>query len=91
MMGAKIYHHLPKSFMTGGFGGIQIGLHGDVLQRNATSSTLSGTFGNNHLDIGVGTGFYLTHVPAKSSLISFNGFEQEASLNAASTGLGNQN
>ena len=39
--------------------------------------------GNNHLDIGVGTGFYLTHVP-ESSLISLMDLN-EASLNAAST------
>uniref|UniRef100_UPI0022E61EAC class I SAM-dependent methyltransferase n=1 Tax=Escherichia coli TaxID=562 RepID=UPI0022E61EAC len=38
--------------------------------------------GNNHLDIGVGTGFYLTHVP-ESSLISLMDLN-EASLNAAS-------
>ncbi|EOB9912886.1 class I SAM-dependent methyltransferase [Escherichia coli] len=37
--------------------------------------------GNNHLDIGVGTGFYLTHVP-ESSLISLMDLN-EASLNAA--------
>lgn len=34
--------------------------------------------GNNHLDIGVGTGFYLTHVP-ESSLISLMDLN-EASL-----------
>lgn len=42
--------------------------------------------GNNHLDIGVGTGFYLTHVP-ESSLISLMDLN-EASLNAASTRAG---
>ena len=32
--------------------------------------------GNNHLDIGVGTGFYLTHVP-ESSLIYFQAGSEE--------------
>lgn len=42
--------------------------------------------GNNHLDIGVGTGFYLTHAPGRAliSLMDLN----EASLNAASARAG---
>lgn len=50
------------------------------------SSTLLEHLGNNHLDIGVGTGFYLTHAP-ESSLISLMDLN-EASLNAASTRAG---
>ncbi|HAW7121254.1 TPA: class I SAM-dependent methyltransferase [Citrobacter freundii] len=42
--------------------------------------------GNNHLDIGVGTGFYLTHAP-ESSLISLMDLN-EASLSAASIRAG---
>lgn len=71
--------------MTGGFWVYQIGLHG-MSYKGTPSSTLLEHLGNNHLDIGVGTGFYLTHVP-ESSLISLMDLN-EASLNAASTRAG---
>ncbi|HDC1420843.1 TPA: class I SAM-dependent methyltransferase [Salmonella enterica] len=84
--GAKVYTPLTLKF----YDWWVLGVSNQLAWRCSTSEYLLPHFlqhlGTKHLDIGVGTGYYLTHIP-ESRLISLMDLN-EASLNAASARAG---